>query len=110
MQKTDGLILIIYTSNDVFLRKELPFRGHNDCLKPNSITLAGSEPVWSRFGAGSELVRSWFRAEIWPIIQLASSELARASRFAAKFHYDVWFKAGSELVWSWFEAGLNQIA
>ena len=27
------------------------------------------------FGASSELVRSWFEAEIWPIIQLASSEL-----------------------------------
>jgi len=48
------------------------------------------------FGASSQLVRSWFEAEIWPIIQLASSELARASRFAAKFHYASWFGAGSE--------------
>ena len=31
------------------------------------------------FGASSELGRSWFEAEIWPMIQLASSELARAS-------------------------------
>jgi len=46
----------------------------------------------------SELVRSWFAAEIWPIIQLASSELARASRFAAKFHYASWLGAGSEHV------------
>jgi len=52
-------------------------------LKPNSITLASSQ-----------LVRSWFEAEIWPIIQLASSELAQASSFAAKFHYAI---AGSEL-------------
>ena len=48
------------------------------------------------FGASSELVRSWFEAEIWPVIQLAGSELARASRFAAKFHYASWFGAGSE--------------
>jgi len=45
------------------------------------------------FRAISELVRSWFEAEIWPIIQLASSELARASRSAAKFHYANWFRA-----------------
>ena len=60
----------------------------------------------SWFGASSELVR----AEIWPIIQLASSELARASRFAAKFHYAAClvrsrFGACSELVQSWFEVG-----
>ena len=74
----------------------------HDCfslLKPNSITLAVSELVRSWFGAGSKLVR----AEIWPIIQLANSELARASRFAAKFHYAIWFEAGSELVRRWFE-------
>jgi len=29
-------------------------------VKPNSITLAGSELAPYRFGAGSELVRSWF--------------------------------------------------
>jgi len=55
--------------------------------KPNSITLASSELAPNMFGASSELVRSWFEAEIWPIIQLASSELARAGNFAAKFHY-----------------------
>ena len=55
--------------------------------RPNSITLASSELAPNMFGASSELVRSWFEAESWPIIQLASSELARASRFAAKFHY-----------------------
>jgi len=48
--------------------------------------------------ASSELVRSWFEAEIWPIIQLASSELARGSKFAAKFHYAIYFGAGSEHV------------
>ena len=67
-------------------------------LKPNSITLASLELAPNMFGASlelapnmfgvsSQLVRSWFEAEIWPIIQLASSELARASKFAAKFHY-----------------------
>ena len=50
------------------------------------------------FGVSSELVRSWFEAEIWRIIQLASSELTRASRFVAKFHYASWFGAGSEHV------------
>jgi len=55
-------------------------------------------------GASSELVRSWFEAEIWPTIELASSELARASRFAAKFHYTSWFGAGSEPFRSWFGA------
>ena len=33
------------------------------------------------FGASSELVRSWFEAEIWPIIQLASSELASVMEY-----------------------------
>jgi len=51
------------------------------------MTLASSELAPNMFGASSELVRSWFEAEIWPTIQLASSELARASKFAAKFHY-----------------------
>jgi len=37
-------------------------------LKPNSITLAGSELAPNMFTASSELVRSWFEAEIWPII------------------------------------------
>ena len=64
--------------------------------KPNSITLASSELALNMFGASSELVRSRFEAEIWSIIQLASSELVRASRFAAKFHYASWFGAGSE--------------
>ena len=65
-------------------------------IKPNSITLASSELVLNMFGASSELapntfrasselVRSWFKAEIWPIIQLASSKLARASRFAVRY-------------------------
>jgi len=40
-------------------------------LRPNSITLSGSK-----------LVADLQRAEIWPIIQLANSELARASRSA----------------------------
>ena len=57
------------------------------CIKPNSIMLASSELAPKMFGASSQLVRSWFEAEIWPIVQLASSELARASRFAAKFHF-----------------------
>jgi len=38
------------------------------------------------------------------VLQLNSSELARASRFAAKFHYSVWFAARSELVRSCFAA------
>jgi len=37
-------------------------------LKPNSITLASSELAPNMFGASSELVQSWFEAEIWPII------------------------------------------
>ena len=37
-------------------------------LMPNSITLASSELAPNMFGASSELVRSWFEAEIWPII------------------------------------------
>jgi len=43
---------------------------HSICnwLKPNSITLASSELAPNMFGASSELVRSWFEAEIWPII------------------------------------------
>jgi len=40
------------------------FTADVDPLKPNSITLAGSELAPNRFGASSELVR----AEIWPII------------------------------------------
>jgi len=57
-------------------------------LKPNSITLAGSE-----------LVRSWFELQFGLSSSLlAAIELARASRFAAKFHYAIWFEAGSELV------------
>jgi len=55
----------------------------------------------SWFEAGSKLQR----AEIWPIISLASSELARASRFATKFHYAIWFEAGSKLVADRFEVG-----
>jgi len=31
VQKTGGPTLMIYTSYDVFLRKELPFWGHSDC-------------------------------------------------------------------------------
>jgi len=37
-------------------------------LKPNSITLASSELAPNMFGVSSEPVRSWFEAEIWPII------------------------------------------
>ena len=48
---------------------------HCDEYKPNSITLASSELAPNMHGASSELVRSWFEAEIWPIIQLASSEV-----------------------------------
>jgi len=55
-------------------------------LAPNMFG-ASSELAPNMFGASSELLHSWFKAEIWPIIQLASSELARASRFTAKFHY-----------------------
>ena len=50
----------------------------------------------SWFEAGSKLVR----AEIWPIIQLASSELARAG---LRLNSITLF--GSKLVRSWFEAG-----
>ena len=64
----------------------------------NSITLSGSK-----------LVADLQRAEIWLIIELASSELARASRsadrFESKFHYAIWFEAGSTLVADRFEAG-----
>jgi len=48
---------------------------------------ASSQLALNMFGASSQLVRSWIEVEIWPIVQLASSELARASKFAAKFHY-----------------------
>jgi len=58
-------------------------RGHSDLFKAKF-------HYTSWFGGGSKLVR----VEIW----LASSELARASRFATKFHYAVWFGAGSKLV------------
>ena len=51
----------------------------------------------SRLGAGSEL-------------KFGLSSSTRASRFAAKFNYAIWFGAGSELVRSWFEAGSMQIA
>ena len=37
-------------------------------LKPNSITPDSSELAPNMFGASAELVRSWFEAEIWPII------------------------------------------
>ena len=62
--------------------------------------------------ADSELVRSWFGAgsELkFGLSSIAGSELARASRFAAKFHYASRFGAGSKLVRSWFEAGSNQL-
>ena len=36
-------------------------------LKPNSITLDSSELAPNMFGASSELIWSWFEAEIWPI-------------------------------------------
>jgi len=39
--------------------------------------------IW--FEAGLKLVADLQRAEIWPIIYLASSELARASRSATSF-------------------------
>jgi len=41
--------------------------------------------------------RATIRLGIGPyssLAYIASSELARASRFAAKFHYAVWFEAG----------------
>jgi len=53
----------------------------------------GSRPIKPKFHYAS-----WFGAEIWPIIKLASSELARASRFAAKFHYARWFGGGSNQI------------
>jgi len=56
----------------------------------------------SWFEAGSKLVADLQRAEIWPIIYLASSKPARASRSATKFHYAVWFEA--------FEPASNQLA
>jgi len=52
-----------------------------EVIKPNSIMLSSSELAPNMFGAGSKL---------------ASSELTRASRFVAKFHYTSWFGAGSE--------------
>jgi len=47
-------------------------------LRPNSITLS-----WSQ--TGSKLVADLQRAGIWPIIYLASSELARVSMSATSF-------------------------
>jgi len=47
-------------------------------LRPNSITLSSSQ-------TGPKLVADLQRAGIWPIIYLASSELARASRSATSF-------------------------
>ena len=41
--------------------------------------------VADRFEAGSKLVADLHRAEIWPIILLASSELTRASRSVTGF-------------------------
>jgi len=70
-----------YILNAVFLKAKFHYATSSE-LAPNMF--------------GARLVRSWFKAEIWPIIQLASSELARASRFAAKFHYASCFGAGSE--------------
>ena len=37
-------------------------------LKPNSITLDSSELALNMFRASLELIRSWFKADIWPII------------------------------------------
>jgi len=52
-----------------------------DVLKRNSITLSGR----SRFETRRREVADLQRAGIWPIIYLASSELARASRSATSF-------------------------
>jgi len=79
-------------------------------LKPSSITLASSELAPNMFGASSELVRSWFEAEIWRYHLACYSELARASRFAANSIT----LAGSELAPNMFgasvmEFGTNQL-
>ena len=66
---------------------------------------AGSKLVADQFEAGSKLVADLKGAKISPIIYLASSEIARASRSATKFYYAVWFEAASKLVADRFEAG-----
>jgi len=58
--------------------------------------------IW--FEAGSKLVVELQRAEIWPIIYLASSELARASRSATGL------RPASNLSATSFEPASNQIA
>ena len=52
-------------------------------LKPRAVKAKCHYAIW--FEAGSKLVADLQRSEIWPIIQLASSELARASRTATSF-------------------------
>ena len=89
------------------LLRPLVIFGHAHC-KPNYITLAGSKLVQSWFEAGSKLVADpgsklvadLQRAEIWPIIYLASSELARTvDRDQIPLPYLVrsWFGTGSKL-------------
>ena len=63
------------TDMDLLVRNRIVFRR---TLRPNSITLS-----WSQ--TGPKLVADLQRAGIWPIIWLASSELARASRSATRF-------------------------
>ena len=82
-----GLLCVLLVWPNSYLLCCCCCRSSITAFKPNSITLASSELAPNMFGASSQLVRRWFEAEIWPIIQLASSELARASKFAAKFHY-----------------------
>jgi len=96
-KETESCRVCLVAPRDAFTLVPCGHARFCESYKPNSITLASSEIAPNMFGA-SKLVRSWFEAEIWPIIQLASSELARASRFAAKFHYASWFGAGSEHV------------
>ena len=55
-------------STDRRLRSRVPSLAAPACLKPNSVTLASSELAPNMFEASSELVWSWFEAEIWPII------------------------------------------
>jgi len=63
------------------------------------VTLKKTLKAKFHYASCSELVRSWFELKFGLSSSLnASSELARASRFAAKFHYAIWFEAGSKPV------------
>jgi len=72
-QHVDVLLIFerLVQSSNIGRRPLAHCRQHTDtdvCYKPNSITLASSVLAPNMFGASLELVRSWFEAEIWPII------------------------------------------